>query len=89
MALAVLQVEHSDKLPARQDGHRQKRLEAVLRELPEGAEARVAHRRRRDRYGLAILRYPAGDALAHGDAQVVNRLRVRVLRGAQHEFATL
>ena len=61
--LAVLEVDDADQLAAREHGHRQKRLVAILRQLVERLESRVLERARRHGDRLAMFGHPPGDAL--------------------------
>ena len=72
--------------PAAHQGHGEKRLVAVLRQLVEKLKPRIVRRFFRNGYGLAMLRHPSRNALPDAQFQAVDHFRMGILRSSQNEF---
>ncbi len=87
--LPVVNVDHSDQLPAAHQRHRKERVESVLRQRLERLEPRVRRGLVGQRHHRLVLRHPPRDALAHPQPDVADLRVVRKLRRPQHHFVAL
>ena len=85
----VLQVDHRDEPAAAEDGHREKRLVVILRQLVEQLEPRIFERVAPHDHRLPVFGDPSGDALPHPQLEAVDDVPARLLGRAQHELIAL
>ena len=84
--MTMLQVDDGHQPSAAEHRHREKRLVVILGQLVEDLEPRILERVAADRYGLAMLGHPAGEALADAQLEPVDDIAVGILRCAQDEL---
>ena len=85
MRLAVLHVDHAYHATAGKDRNRQHGFVSVFGKFGEDFETGIERGVLRQRDRLAVLGYPAGDALADSHLEPVQHLRMRVPGGTQHQ----
>ena len=85
----MLHIDDANQTSARQDRHGKKRLKRVLRKVLEELKARIAQGARIDRDRFLMLRNPSSNSLPYTQTEVINHIRMGVLRRAQHQPLTL
>src|SRR5271156_842064 len=82
----VLQVDDADEAAAAEEWHGEECLVGIFGQLVEELEAGIFCGVAGDRYGSAVFRDPAGDALADAEFEAVENFLVRIFGGAQDEL---
>ena len=74
MMLAMLQVDHAHYSAPAHQGHRQKCLVSIFRELMEKLKARIERCVFRNRNRFLVFRHPAGNSLPQAESEAINHI---------------
>ena len=86
IGLAMLKIDHAYQLASAENRDGKESFKRVLRQILKPLEARILQGVRGNRHWLPVPAYPTCDSLPQADTEVINYIRVLILRCAQNQL---